>query len=204
MSSAVSAAKAITDHVRTWWLGTAEVMQETATVVGSNRWTGRMDVHGCVLGWLIRHCTRPHLLIPRHRQGLHTLSMPAITHARLQDGVISIVQGLTVDDFARGKLTATQDELVCRVVIASSSHIHTSLCSCKSANRHSACSRLSDWLRGCEPRRVMVARPLFLFTMHRDFHLLHSSWLPLSPCSASSAFIFGQRWNTAACDGGQT
>ena len=25
MSSAVSAAKAITDHVRTWWLGTAEV-----------------------------------------------------------------------------------------------------------------------------------------------------------------------------------
>ena len=50
LSSAVSAAKAISDHVRTWFLGTAEVHAFiTCRLTVHDTGPGRVDVHGCVV-----------------------------------------------------------------------------------------------------------------------------------------------------------
>jgi len=81
LSSAVSAAKAITDHVRSWWFGTPEG-EWTSMGVWSD---GSYDV-------------APGLIY----------SFPVT----IKDGQISIVQGLSISEFARGKMVATQEELL--------------------------------------------------------------------------------------------
>ena len=51
----MSAAKAICDHMRDWWFGTNEVgvakLQPTLTLVP----TGRMDINGGVVRWILWH-----------------------------------------------------------------------------------------------------------------------------------------------------
>jgi len=81
LSSAVSAAKAITDHIRSWWLGTPE-----------GEWTS-MGVYS---------------------DGSYDIA-PGLIYSfpvTIKDGVISIVQGLSINEFSRAKMVATQEELL--------------------------------------------------------------------------------------------
>jgi malate dehydrogenase len=81
LSSAVSAAKAITDHVRSWWSGTPE-----------GEWTS-MGVYS---------------------DGSYDIAAGLIYSfpVTIKNGVISIVQGLAINDFSRAKMVATQEELL--------------------------------------------------------------------------------------------
>jgi len=81
LSSAVSAAKAISDHVHSWFLGTPEG-EWTSMGVWSD---GSYDI-------------APGLIY----------SFPVT----IKDGVISIVKGLSINDFSRQKMVATQEELL--------------------------------------------------------------------------------------------
>lgn len=81
LSSAMSAAKAITDHVRDWHFGTPE-----GEWVSMGVWSDGS------------YSVAPGLIY----------SFPV----SIKDGVATIVQGLTIDEFARAKMIATQDELL--------------------------------------------------------------------------------------------
>ena len=56
------------------------------------------------LSYLINHCVMD-----------STLRALSFAYGFRQDGVISIVQGLSINEFSRQKMTATQEELVCAV-----------------------------------------------------------------------------------------
>ena len=83
LSSAMSAAKAITDHVRTWWFGTGpdQVVSMGIFSDGSN--------YGVAKGIIY--------------------SFPVVVSP---EGEISVVQGLEIDAFCQEKLDATEAELL--------------------------------------------------------------------------------------------
>jgi malate dehydrogenase len=81
LSSAMSAAKAICDHVRDWWQGTKDNEWISMGLISD----GSYDIE----------------------KGL-VFSYPV----QIKNGKISIVQGLKLDDFARGMIDKTQKELV--------------------------------------------------------------------------------------------
>lgn len=81
MSSAMSAAKAASDHMRDWFAGTKDDVFVSMGVVSDGSYGTPKDI---------------------------VFSFPVT----IQNGQWKIVQGLTVDDFARGKLDATAKELL--------------------------------------------------------------------------------------------
>lgn len=81
MSSAMSAAKAASDHMRDWFAGTKDGEYVSMGVVSDGSYGVPKDI---------------------------VYSFPV----QIQNGQWKIVQGLTVDDFARGKLDATAKELL--------------------------------------------------------------------------------------------
>lgn len=81
MSSAMSAAKAASDHMRDWFAGTKDGVYASMGVVSDGSYGTPKDI---------------------------VFSFPV----QIQNGQWKIVQGLTVDDFARGKLDATAKELL--------------------------------------------------------------------------------------------
>lgn len=81
MSSAMSAAKAASDHMRDWFAGTKDGEYVSMGVVSDGSYGTPKDV---------------------------VYSFPV----QIQNGQWKIVQGLSVDDFARGKLDATGKELL--------------------------------------------------------------------------------------------
>ncbi|ESO95819.1 hypothetical protein LOTGIDRAFT_188534 [Lottia gigantea] len=81
LSSAMSAAKAICDHVRDWWFGTGE------------RWVS--------MG-----------IISKGDYGIQQGLMYSFPVQIGTDKVVQVVPGLTISDFAREKMDATQAELV--------------------------------------------------------------------------------------------
>ena len=81
LSSAASAANAAVDHVRDWALGTA---------------SGRLGEHGRAVRRLLRRARRADLRRSR---------------ATCTNGEWSIVQGLDIDDFSRGRIDASVAEL---------------------------------------------------------------------------------------------
>lgn len=82
LSSAMSAAKAICDHLRDWWFGTKEGQWVSMGVPSDGS-------YGIEAGLIYSF---PIQIKPDH--------------------TYSIVQGLSIDDFARAKLDATQQELI--------------------------------------------------------------------------------------------
>ena len=82
VSSAASAANAAVDHIRSWALGTPD-----------GDWVS------------MAHPVRRQL----RRAGGHDLQLPG---ARARGGEYSIVQGLDIDDYSRGKIDASAAELV--------------------------------------------------------------------------------------------
>lgn len=81
LSSAMSAAKAIGDHMYLWWHGTPEGEYTSMGVMSDGS-------YGIKEGVVYSH--------------------PVI----VKDGVISIVEGLQIDDFSRTMMDYTADELV--------------------------------------------------------------------------------------------
>lgn len=81
MSSAMSAAKAASDHMRDWFAGTKDGEYVSMGVVSDGSYGTPKDI---------------------------VFSFPV----HIQNGQWKIVQGLSVDDFARGKLDATANELL--------------------------------------------------------------------------------------------
>lgn len=81
MSSAMSAAKAASDHMRDWFAGTKDGEYVSMGVVSDGSYGTPKDI---------------------------VFSFPV----HIQNGQWKIVQGLSVDDFARGKLDATAKELL--------------------------------------------------------------------------------------------
>ena len=83
LSSALSAAKAICDHLHDWIIGTREVRAHAAEcprrpvrltarsrrACSASVATGRVRVHGGAVGRLVRHPGRCDLLLPGHLQG---------------------------------------------------------------------------------------------------------------------------------------
>lgn len=81
MSSAMSAAKAASDHMRDWWQGTADGEFVSMAVVSDGSYGVPKDI---------------------------VFSFPV----QVRNKVWTIVQGLEITDFARGKLTVTATELL--------------------------------------------------------------------------------------------
>lgn len=81
MSSAMSAAKAASDHMRDWWQGTADGEFVSMAVVSDGSYGVPKDI---------------------------VFSFPV----QVRNKVWTIVQGLEITDFARGKLTVTANELL--------------------------------------------------------------------------------------------
>lgn len=81
MSSAMSAAKAAGDHMRDWWLGTAEGTSVSMGVISDGSYGAPADV---------------------------IFSYPV----SIKNKQWTIVQGLSIDDFSKGKIEQTGQELV--------------------------------------------------------------------------------------------
>ena len=145
LSSAMSAAKAIADHMHTWWFGTPEGEYTSMGVWtdGSKYGITSGIVYSLPVTIKVReHRARAHLALCLYVNAeflsfvflsflclsVHLLTCPPplslspfwnTRHLPLgaflfvtQDGVITVVDGLTISDFSRDKMLATEHELV--------------------------------------------------------------------------------------------